>query len=274
MAGRILIVFDGTRGDTQPYLLAGKALMKAGFDVMVTGPGDAGRMAQDFEVPFVRTRLSAQKVFADPEMAKEFATDDLSKVLASAEKKRDEFLTEGSKQKDLEALCNLFQEWKPDLVLAGLVTLGLAIMISKVHKVPVVSFTLQHGRVCKTLKPMYMPKWLPKFTWRRVWTVFAFLLARSEFRQSGSAMSKILGVPKAQLHLTANDIVRYYAADATFLSIIGTSAVVHGHLPEDFNGNWLVVWNIFYFSINLGNFIIPTDELIFFRGVGQAPTRQ
>lgn len=43
MAGRILIVFDGTRGDTQPYLLAAKALMKADFDVMVTGPGGARR---------------------------------------------------------------------------------------------------------------------------------------------------------------------------------------------------------------------------------------
>jgi hypothetical protein len=28
----------------------------------------------------------------------------------------------------------------------------------------------------------------------------------------------------------------------------------------------------FYFSIYLGNFIIPTDELIFFRGVGIPPT--
>jgi hypothetical protein len=62
MAGRILIVFDGTRGDTQPYLLAAKALMKADFDVMVTGPGDAGQMAQEFQVPFTRSRLSAQKV--------------------------------------------------------------------------------------------------------------------------------------------------------------------------------------------------------------------
>ena len=29
----------------------------------------------------------------------------------------------------------------------------------------------------------------------------------------------------------------------------------------------------FYFSIYIGNVIIPTDELIFFRGVGQPPTR-
>ena len=32
---------------------------------------------------------------------------------------------------------------------------------------------------------------------------------------------------------------------------------------------WLVVWNMFYFS----NVIIPTDEVIFFRGVGIPPTR-
>jgi hypothetical protein len=30
---------------------------------------------------------------------------------------------------------------------------------------------------------------------------------------------------------------------------------------------WLVVWNII-FSHSVGNVIIPTDELIFFRGVG------
>jgi hypothetical protein len=35
---------------------------------------------------------------------------------------------------------------------------------------------------------------------------------------------------------------------------------------------WLVVWNMnFIFSIQLGT-ITPTDELIFFRGVGIPPT--
>ena len=35
--------------------------------------------------------------------------------------------------------------------------------------------------------------------------------------------------------------------------------------------DWLVVWNIFIFPY-IGNVIIPTDELIFFRGVGIPPT--
>ena len=34
---------------------------------------------------------------------------------------------------------------------------------------------------------------------------------------------------------------------------------------------WLVVWNLSIFPY-IGNFMIPTDELIFFRGVGIPPT--
>ena len=37
--------------------------------------------------------------------------------------------------------------------------------------------------------------------------------------------------------------------------------------------NWLVVWNMFFLTFPyIGNVIVPTDELIFFRGVGQPPT--
>ena len=36
---------------------------------------------------------------------------------------------------------------------------------------------------------------------------------------------------------------------------------------------WLVVWNINFIFPYIGNVIIPTDEFIFLRGVGQPPTR-
>ena len=36
-------------------------------------------------------------------------------------------------------------------------------------------------------------------------------------------------------------------------------------------GEWLP--SILYFPINIGNVIIPIDEIIFFRGVAQPPTR-
>ena len=36
---------------------------------------------------------------------------------------------------------------------------------------------------------------------------------------------------------------------------------------------WINHWNIFFLIFHsVGNVIIPTDELIFFRGVGQPPT--
>ena len=35
---------------------------------------------------------------------------------------------------------------------------------------------------------------------------------------------------------------------------------------------WLVVWNIWIIFPYIGYVIIPTDELIFFRGVGIPPT--
>ena len=39
------------------------------------------------------------------------------------------------------------------------------------------------------------------------------------------------------------------------------------------HNSWLVVWNILdYFFPYIGNVIIPTDELIFFTGVGIPPT--
>ena len=37
--------------------------------------------------------------------------------------------------------------------------------------------------------------------------------------------------------------------------------------------DWLVVWNMNFIFHFIYGIIIPTDELIFFRGVGQPPTR-
>ena len=39
------------------------------------------------------------------------------------------------------------------------------------------------------------------------------------------------------------------------------------------HNSWLVVWNINFIFPYIGNLIIPIDELIFFRGVAQPPTR-
>jgi hypothetical protein len=36
---------------------------------------------------------------------------------------------------------------------------------------------------------------------------------------------------------------------------------------------WLVVWNMAFMTFHILGIVTPTDELIFFRGVGIPPTR-
>ena len=43
--------------------------------------------------------------------------------------------------------------------------------------------------------------------------------------------------------------------------------------PTYLSGLWFGTMEFYDFPINIGNVIIPTDELIFFRGVGQPPAR-
>ena len=52
------------------------------------------------------------------------------------------------------------------------------------------------------------------------------------------------------------------------------AASLHLDLQMASTKNWLVVWNINYIFPCIGNFIIPADELIFFRGGAQPPTRK
>ena len=51
------------------------------------------------------------------------------------------------------------------------------------------------------------------------------------------------------------------------LSVRHQDAWVYG-----LTSNWMVVWNMNFIFPYIGNVIIPTDEVIFFRGVGQPPT--
>jgi len=59
------------------------------------------------------------------------------------------------------------------------------------------------------------------------------------------------------------------------MDLLGVATFGHRECEGDLNYLWLVVWNINFIFPYTGNFIIPTDELIFFRavrGVGP-PTR-
>ncbi|CAK8999448.1 unnamed protein product, partial [Durusdinium trenchii] len=71
-------------------MVAAKALIMAGYDVMTSGPGDADALAKHFQVPFTRSRLSTGKLVADPEMQKAFAVNDMQGMMTAQDRIRDE----------------------------------------------------------------------------------------------------------------------------------------------------------------------------------------
>ena len=81
-----------------------------------------------------------------------------------------------------------------------------------------------------------------------------------------------LGVPVFQQSPMDQLGLFFQAGSKVFFEIFNESiwwpysGVLAYDLGEHLKG-WLVVWNIYYFSIQLG-IDIPTDSLIFFRGVG------
>ena len=62
---RILIVYSGSRGDWQPYVVAGTILREAGYQVQLCGPGDAAGIAADHDLPFQRIRQSVLRNLDD-----------------------------------------------------------------------------------------------------------------------------------------------------------------------------------------------------------------
>ena len=75
----------------------------------------------------------------------------------------------------------------------------------------------------------------------------------------GSCRDNMRGVAVCQLHVVMGE---------------REAGTTHFYRSYTDTVNWLVVWNRIFIFPYVGNFIIPTDELIFFRGVGIPPANQ
>eukprot|EP00438_Fugacium_kawagutii_P001527 Skav207805 [mRNA] locus=scaffold381:195029:196571:+ [translate_table: standard] len=235
---RILITIEGTRGDAQPYILAARALIeKGGFEVMVAGPGDAHTMAKEFQVPFTRSRLSAQKVFADEAVTKQFVNGTLQDIVKNTDEVKARYETEETKEKDVTALYHLVENWKPDLILASTMMLALSLMVGRLFKVPTVSLTLQHQRCSRSYVAFFTPESTPPFLRIFVWKLVIRIMIRQAWRDAGPTLRKLTGLPASRLQVSVGEYACYHSAKASFLSLIAVSPGLHGECPEEFNSN-------------------------------------
>ena len=231
-------MFDGTRGDAQPYLIASCALIKSGFEVMVRGPQDASVMASEFEVPFTPSTMSANQIFADPQMTEAFAKNDTAALLAANEKVKAKYQDKDSLDAEITAMYRLIETWKPDLITAGPVNLVQALMMAKIFQIPVISFSFQVQRPSSCVLPVGLPgaDRIPKFAYRMIWRIIMRMMSNMIFRENAPVLSRLSGIPESKLYITVAEIDRYFSAKPKFLSIISASAI-HGECPADFNGN-------------------------------------
>lgn len=234
MVRRILIAFEGSRGDIQPYIVAALALSKSGYDVMAAGPSDGQALAEEFQVPFTPFRPNSQLLTTDPEVTKAIATNSLMKLVRAANKADKRLNPPEVKAKAIESLYTLMVDWKPHLVLVSTLTLPLALMIARKVPVPVICLSLQNARPSKTLKVYGFPT-VPPCLRRPAWRLVMSSVLQILFKDSAPTLEKIMGIPASQLRVPTSEHNHYHDAKCKFLSIIATSAAVCGELPSECN---------------------------------------
>ena len=234
MVYRILLAFEGSRGDIQPYMVAAKTLSKAGYDVMTAGPKHGITLAEEFQVPFTVFRPNLLPLATDPEVTEAVAENNVLHLISVCNRVDKRINPPEMKPKEIEALYSLIVDWKPHLLLAGILVLPLALMISKIVPVPVVSFTLQNARPSKTLKVPGLPH-IPSCLNVPFWRLATRAGCNTNFKDLSPILEKLSGMPASKLWISTSEHGHYHHAKCTFLSIIATSAAVCGELPSECN---------------------------------------
>eukprot|EP00434_Breviolum_minutum_P045071 symbB.v1.2.040334.t1/scaffold7150.1/size14085/1 len=240
MAGRILIMFDGTRGDLQPVVVAARALIESGFDVMLSGPGDGNTMAKEFNVPFTRSRISAQKVMVDAKINEAAHQNDIIKVISAFQEAKNNLQDPQKIEEEMTALYHLIENWKPDLIIGCTVAWYLALLFAKLFRIPAITMSLQLDRPCRSIPMMGMEK-LPRFIMPFMWWFVMRMAFKDTCKEVLPTLSKLSGIPKSRLRVGTSEAYRFYSAQCKFLSIIGVSPAVVGDTPDEFSCNNVVV---------------------------------
>jgi len=233
MAPRILITFSGTRGDAQPYLVAAQALQAAGFEVMTGGNEDAASLAESFNVPFRATRMSAREMMTNTLLVEAMAEQSIPKIV----KVQEQVMSEGKRREELAKWYHLLQDFKPQLVLCGGVSLGAVPPMAREMGIPALSFSLQRTRPSRYFTPFGFPRTQLGLLNLASWHFLHWVLLRASRRKDGPALEEFFKKPAKEVLMSIQELNDLYACKAAYPSLIAESHALHGDFPEDFNEN-------------------------------------
>mmetsp|Transcript_115218 Transcript_115218/g.326453 ORF Transcript_115218/g.326453 Transcript_115218/m.326453 type:complete len:489 (+) Transcript_115218:82-1548(+) len=123
MAPRTAIIFEGSRGDCEPYLVAGLFLKRAGWEVLLVGASDCVGWAEELGLAFFTYLPSAFEVVTDPEMVKYCTNNDVVKIT-----ERSNTFKQASFPAAVARLATKLREFKPDILLSGAPYTSLDVM--------------------------------------------------------------------------------------------------------------------------------------------------
>ncbi|CAE7292115.1 ATG26, partial [Symbiodinium sp. CCMP2456] len=233
MAPRVLITFSGTRGDAQPYMVAGEALQAAGFEVMTAGNVDAAGLAESFKVPFRATRMSAREIMTNTLLVEAITEQSIPKIV----KVQEQIMSKGRRREELEKWYQLLQDFKPQLVLCGGVSLNAVPPMAREMGIPALSFSLQRMRPSRYFTPFGFPTTQLGLLNLAYWNFLHWAILRGTRTKDGPAFQEFFKKPAKEVLMSMQEVYDLYACKAVYPSLIAESHALHGDFPEDFNEN-------------------------------------
>jgi len=233
--GRIAIVFEGTRGDCQPYCIAGRALHSAGFAVFLAGSTDTEPMAKHFGLQFAACFPAAKEIYTTPTMVESFTNNDVQKMTKAAEDAK-----RGTEFESARALHGALQDFKPDLVLASSVCLQQVLCHCNALSLPLCLLSMQDLRMSRHVGAFGVLPTLPAWTGLNLpaWWLFLKMWYTGMCKEPNrkAAMEVATGLPEDKFWPSFAEFVDCMSASrAPFPVLLATSRALNGPLPPDYS---------------------------------------
>ena len=203
------------------------------FEVMTGGNEDAASLAESFNVPFRATRMSAREMMTNTLLVEAMAEQSIPKIV----KVQEQVMSEGKRREELAKWYHLLQDFKPQLVLCGGVSLGAVPPIAREMGIPALSFSLQRTRPSRYFTPFGFPRTQLGLLNLASWHFLHWVLLRASRRKDGPALEEFFKKPAKEVLMSIQELNDLYACKAAYPSIIAESHALHGDFPEDFNEN-------------------------------------
>ncbi|CAJ1330065.1 unnamed protein product [Effrenium voratum] len=231
----VAVVFQGSRGDSQPYVVAAKALQDAGYEVLVVCPQDMAAMAEAQNLRCCKLDLSAREITTSPAVVKAVTENDFLKIAAATKAAKSRAVLHNT-----QVMMKDLSQFQPELILAAALGLSEHIAVAKaLGDVPFILLAMQVIVPSNYINVLGVLPRLPRFLNLNL-RVWRFIVSRSILgkKQSSKFLEVLEGIckmPKEALQVSWAEFAEHCSCDPQFPIFFAVSRRVQGPFPPDFN---------------------------------------